>query len=715
MAIARTGAAATLLPNGLVLVAGGLLPGSVATTADAELYNPISNTWVITTPMPGPGAGQSATLLPNGQVLIAGGLAIAVEFNPLTNTWSPAGNMAVPRGSNTTTLLPNGEVLFTGGRKSPGNSFKNILASAELYDPNGPTFEDKVYDATTAATPNSSNLVLFGVVGSDTVLLNSSAATGTFASKSVGSNIMVNGSGFTIFGPQSGDYFLLQPIASANITPAPLTIIATPNTKTYNSTTTAAALPNVIGVLTADTVAGLAEVYTNGNAGGSKTLSVSAYTINDGNGGNNYKVATVINTSGQINPAALTIRAVANTKTYDGTTTAAAIPTVSDLAGNDTIAGLSESYSNADAGTGKLLSVSAYTINDANGGKNYAVSKIVNTTGVINKGILVIKPTTNTKSWDGTTSAAAIPTVTGLARGDSITGLTEVYSDTNVATGKTLSVNPGFIINNGNSGKNYTVTTGTDKTGVINPPNTILTLPNSLTVIEPPQGMTYTVYLPLTVNLPLNYTVSYQTVNGRALAGTVFVAVNPGTVHVNDANNTQPSVLLPITIRGGAYQQPGGPAFKSFTVQLNFAVNNGSGNALTQTLTGMPNTVTTINLQQVFAPKISIAANQASASQEVYVNLTTFWPSNSAFSASQYAQAGGDVCLNYSTSVGGAFFSSATVRIAAANFNASGTFLIPNVRIPSKPPSGMFTMTLVAITSNAAIDPFANSGIVGYP
>ena len=99
----------------------------------------------------------------------------------------------------------------------------------------------------------------------------------------------------------------------------------------------------------------------------------------------------------------------------------------------------------------------------------------------------------------------------------------------------------------------------------------------------------------------------------------------------------------------------------------------------------------------------------------MYVNLTTYWPSNPAFSVAQYAQAGGDVYLNYSTAVGGAFFGSATVRIAAANFTASGTFLIPNVRIPSKPPSGMFTMTLVAITSNAAIDPAAYSGNVGYP
>ncbi len=415
-----------------------------------------------------------------------------------------------------------------------------------------------------------------------------------------------------------------------------------------------------------------------------------------------------------ITPAPLTITALTNTKNYDGTTSALAKPMVSPLVGTDTITGLAEAYSDKNVGTGKTLSVSGYTINDGNGGRNYAVSTLVNTTGVINKGVLLIQATTNTKSWDGTTSAAALPTVSGLGSGDVVTGIAEVYTDTNVATGKTLSVSA-YTVNDGNGGKNYTIAIAADKTGVINPPNSILTLPNSLTVIEPPLGMTYTVYLPLTVNQPLNYTVNYQTVNGTALAGTDFVAVNPGTLHVNNVNNGQPSVLIPITIRGGAYQQPGGPAFKSFTVQLNYAVNNGSGNALTQTLTGMPNTVTTINLQQVFAPKISIAANQASATQGVYVNLTTYWPSNPAFSAAQYAQAGGDVYLNYSTSLAGSLFSSATIKIAAANFVASGAFPIPNVRLPAKPPGGMLTMTLVAITSNAAIDPTANAGIIGYP
>ena len=69
---------ATLLPNGLVLVAGGLNPRSVETRT-AELYDPASGTW---TPTGGLNQGRfyyPATLLPDGKVLVEGGDSLAGE------------------------------------------------------------------------------------------------------------------------------------------------------------------------------------------------------------------------------------------------------------------------------------------------------------------------------------------------------------------------------------------------------------------------------------------------------------------------------------------------------------------------------------------------------------------------------------------------------------------------------------------------------------
>jgi len=84
---------------------------------------------------------HTATLLPNGEVLVTGGidngghvLATAELYNPQTDTWSSAGSMAFARNSHTATLLPNGQVLVTGGGFST-----SPLSSAELYSPTCPS------------------------------------------------------------------------------------------------------------------------------------------------------------------------------------------------------------------------------------------------------------------------------------------------------------------------------------------------------------------------------------------------------------------------------------------------------------------------------------------------------------------------------------------------------------------------------------------------
>ena len=77
-----------------------------------------------------------ATLLPNGKVLVAGGLAngfrplaTAELYDPTSETWQATGSLVTARVSHTSTLLPNGKVLIAAGFGSTG-----ALASAELYD-----------------------------------------------------------------------------------------------------------------------------------------------------------------------------------------------------------------------------------------------------------------------------------------------------------------------------------------------------------------------------------------------------------------------------------------------------------------------------------------------------------------------------------------------------------------------------------------------------
>jgi hypothetical protein len=77
MNTAREAASATLLPNGKVLIAGGLDVNSNP-IASIDLYDPATDTFAppAATPSMNTARGQAtATLLPNGAVLIAGGVA----------------------------------------------------------------------------------------------------------------------------------------------------------------------------------------------------------------------------------------------------------------------------------------------------------------------------------------------------------------------------------------------------------------------------------------------------------------------------------------------------------------------------------------------------------------------------------------------------------------------------------------------------------------
>ncbi|MGH7115753.1 MAG: kelch repeat-containing protein [Stellaceae bacterium] len=72
MGVASTDATATALPNGKVLIAGGIGGGGQMLDS-AELYDPGSNAFVKSNPMNAGRYGATAVVLPDSQVLIAGG------------------------------------------------------------------------------------------------------------------------------------------------------------------------------------------------------------------------------------------------------------------------------------------------------------------------------------------------------------------------------------------------------------------------------------------------------------------------------------------------------------------------------------------------------------------------------------------------------------------------------------------------------------------
>ena len=118
--------------DGKVLVAGDF---AVAGYLTAELYDSTVRTFVATGNGTVQGRGShTATLLPGGMVLVAGGnndtgpggdLASTALYDPDAGTFAATGNMSVARSGHTATLLPNGMVLIAGG---------DTFGTAELYE-----------------------------------------------------------------------------------------------------------------------------------------------------------------------------------------------------------------------------------------------------------------------------------------------------------------------------------------------------------------------------------------------------------------------------------------------------------------------------------------------------------------------------------------------------------------------------------------------------
>lgn len=133
----RVSPTATLLPNGKVLIAGGLAGGGAAHNS-AELYEPGEEQWTASTALSPSPIDASATLLPDGEVLVAGGqgpqgaaLDNSSTYDPDAGSFTATGSLNEARSRHTATLLVTGKVLVMGGQ---GTS-NALLNSAELYDP----------------------------------------------------------------------------------------------------------------------------------------------------------------------------------------------------------------------------------------------------------------------------------------------------------------------------------------------------------------------------------------------------------------------------------------------------------------------------------------------------------------------------------------------------------------------------------------------------
>lgn len=151
-----------------------------------------------------------------------------------------------------------------------------------------------------------------------------------------------------------------------------------------------------------------------------------------------------------IGARAVTITADAKAKTYGD-----ADPALTHQITSGTLAG-------GDAFSGSLAraagdDVGSYAIGQGSVAlsPNYALA-FVGANLSIGARALDIIALTDSKTYDARTTSSTTPTYTGQQGSDTVTGLVQSFDSRNVGA-RTLSMNPGYAVNDGNSGNNYTV------------------------------------------------------------------------------------------------------------------------------------------------------------------------------------------------------------------------------------------------------------------
>jgi hypothetical protein len=184
----REQASASLLPNGQVLIAGGLISQVINGTTNVlilnttELYNGTS--FSAGPNMTESRASQVATTLPGGNVLLVGpdstGEVYLWQSSPSPSFAAATNSMAYRRGLPTTTVLPNDLVLIAGGEGEPATDNNpadfHALATTDLYDiatnsfqtSNTPLMGTHRYAHTATLLPNGKVLIAGGVDNSET-------------------------------------------------------------------------------------------------------------------------------------------------------------------------------------------------------------------------------------------------------------------------------------------------------------------------------------------------------------------------------------------------------------------------------------------------------------------------------------------------------------------------------------------------------------------
>ncbi|WP_195764011.1 beta strand repeat-containing protein [Pseudoduganella rivuli] len=380
------------------------------------------------------------------------GKSVTVSSVALTGT--DAGNYSVTPPTGLTAAITAAGLTVTG-----------ITGTSRAY--NGGT------SVTLAGTP-----LLSGVLGSDTVTLNSSIGTGNFADKNVGTAkaITIPNGALSITGTDAANYTLTIPTnVTADITAAQVTVSGlTATNRVYNAgTSVATSGGSLLGVIEGELVnmGTVTAAFADKNVGTAKPVTVSQVALTGADAGN-YTVVPPTGLTANVTAAPLTVSGIAGlTRVYDGTTGAnTSGGTLSGAFGGDSVAlgAVTASFADKNVGTLKPVTVSAVSLTGTDA-TNYTVTVPTGLTAAITPATLTMPGITGVaRQYDGTTAATTTGgTLTGVIGSDVVSAgaFTASYADKNVGTAKPLTLTT--IALSGTDAANYTLTQPTGVTADI--------------------------------------------------------------------------------------------------------------------------------------------------------------------------------------------------------------------------------------------------------
>jgi hypothetical protein len=427
--------------------------------------------------------------LASGTTFTVGAMVGSDALSSVTQTPTGFGSAASGTAqAGTFTVTPSAAILGTGASSNYNFAYVSSTHSVDRVNlsvtANNAT---KTYDGIVYAGGNG--VSYNGFVNNET----SAVLGGTLGyagssqnAKNVG-NYVITPNGLT-----SANYTVSFVDGSLTINPAGLnTIVASLNGSTfkiYDGNTAASLTPgnfSLSGFASGEgaSVSKTSGTFDTANAGTNKTVTVtlsnSDFAANSGTLLTNYTLPTSASgTIGTISKAPLSATLTGNSsKVYDGNTTAtltAANFAVSGFVSSEgaSVSKTSGSFGDKNAGSSKLVTTSLSSTDiAANNGtllSNYTLPTAASgNIGTITPANLTLTAFTNTKNFDGKADAQAVPTVSGLKGSDTVSNLSEAYADANPGTSKTLNVQTGYQISDGNQGRNYSVTLVPNQTGEI--------------------------------------------------------------------------------------------------------------------------------------------------------------------------------------------------------------------------------------------------------